>query len=79
MFYAIDKEILNIFSGVTDEDDIAVDHTLTIKPPQARVHKSRHKATSHHKHSKVIYTYIIQNYTPFNKHTTNFLIFFFCI
>lgn len=40
-------------SGVTDEDDTALDHTLTIKPPQARIHKSRHKVTSHHhKHSK---------------------------
>lgn len=39
-------------NGATDDDDVALDHTLTIKPPQARVHKSRHKVTSHHKHSK---------------------------
>ena len=44
---------------MTDEDDVALDHTLTIKPPQARVHKSRHKVTSHHKHSKVIIFYFI--------------------
>ncbi|XP_050432544.1 cyclin-dependent kinase 11B isoform X2 [Adelges cooleyi] len=39
-------------SGITDEEEPALDHTLTIKPPQAKVQKSRHKVPSHHKHSK---------------------------
>ncbi|XP_025201060.1 cyclin-dependent kinase 11B isoform X1 [Melanaphis sacchari] len=47
-----DKLHAKKINAATDDDDVALDHTLTIKPPQARVHKSRHKVTSHHKHSK---------------------------